>query len=212
MILLDQHPAVAEGVNQKIKQLTVGEAVALALKNSEEGRLLVAQRESVLSSYRETQGAKGWKLYTEATTEYTEEAGENSAIDLTTEKTVPLVNLWGGKSYADQIAEQNTKIDLMNIDLQKNRLILQVVTAYQRELLAKKDLDLAKNNYHRAQYFYEEIKVRSRLGMTSITDESGVEAQLAGAETELFRAEQNYELARLSLRQYPGLSVSAERS
>lgn len=210
MVVLDQNPAAAEEVNQEKKQLTVGEAVALALENSEEGRLLAAQRESVLSEYRETQGAKGLKLYTEATTEYTEDAEEDSSIGLTAEKTTPLVNLWGGKSYADRIAEQNTKIDLLNIDLQKNSLIMQVVTAYQRELLAKKDLELAKSNYHRAQYFYEEIKVRSKLGMTSITDESGVEAQLAGAETELFRAEQNYELARLGLRQYLGLSASAE--
>jgi HAE1 family hydrophobic/amphiphilic exporter-1 len=210
LLALHQTPAAAEDGKAKVKVLTLAEVINIALENSEEGKILTAQRESILSEYRETQGAKGLKLYTEATTEFTKDAEENSSIGVIAEKTAPLANLWGGKSYADRIAEQNTQINLLSMDLKKNGLILQVINAYLRELLAKRDLELAESNYRRAQYFYEEIKVKSRLGMTSITDETGVEAQLAGAEAELFRAEQNYALARFGLRQYLGFSASTE--
>ena len=87
------------------------------------------------------------------------------------------------------------KITLLDLEAEESDLIQEVISAYQKEILAKKDLVLAEENLERSRRFYDEIMTRSKLGLTSISDEVGAEAQAAAAETSVNRYRQLYRLA-----------------
>lgn len=188
------------------RKLTLSEAVQLALSDSEDGKIIKHSREAAESALRENNGKKGINLYSEVTGE----ASDSGELKVTAAKSVPLTDLLGVQSLTDQIAVSNRNTAFFSADQQEQQLIYQVVGAYQKELSAASDLRLAEENYRRSKEFLDEVQARSRLGLTSISDETGAEAQAAGALTNLNRARQVYQLARLKLRQWLALPADAE--
>ena len=191
------------------KKLTVTEAVNLALQNSEAGKIIRLKRENAESVFGLEQSNKKLKVYSEigASDSKTQEETE---VSLTAEKSVTLKNIVGLKSLTDLVNESTKKITLLDLEAQESDLIQEVISAYQKEILAKKDLELAEENLERSRRFYDEIMTRSKLGLTSISDEVGAEAQAAAAETSVNRYRQLYRLARIGLRQLIGLDDEVE--
>lgn len=191
------------------QKITIDEAVALAMENSETGKIIRLKRENAESMYVLDQSDKKLKLYSEA--DASDADGKESAkVSITAEKSIPLKNLVGIKSLADLVDESTRNISLMELEMMESNLIQEVITAYQKEILAKKDLDLAEENLERSRRFYNEIMAKSKLGMTSIIDEIGAEARVAEAETSVNRYWQLYRLARIDLRQLIGVAKDAE--
>lgn len=193
----------------KAQKITIADAVAMAMENSEAGKIIKLKRENAESAFRLEQSDKKLKVYSEfgASDSETEESSEMS---VTAEKSVPLKNLAGIKSLADLVDESTRKISLLDLEAMESNLIQEVITAYQKEILAKKDLELAEENLERSRRFYNEIMAKSKLGMTSIIDEVGAEARVAEAETSVNRYRQLYRLARIGLRQLIGVVNDVE--
>jgi HAE1 family hydrophobic/amphiphilic exporter-1 len=193
-----------------LRELTVDEAVKMALTDNEAGKVIRAKRETAQAAYRESMGAKGVQIYSTLESETGGEDGDSTELALTAEKTVPVANLFGAKSLADRIADYNREILLYEAEQEEQQFIYDVIAAFQKEVQTKRDLTLAEENFGRADRTYEEIMARSKLGLTSISDEIGAESQKVSAETSLNRSRQLYELAQLKLRQYLSLPESAE--
>ncbi len=190
-------------------KISVTDAINLALKNSEDGRIIRNHRELAESTYREAKGNKKLNVYSEL--ESTNEDGtNNSTLSLNAEKSIPLKNIVGLKSYSDKINEANRKIQLYSTDYQEQQFIYQVAVLFQQVWLGKRELQLAEENHRRSVRFNEEIKIRSNLGLTSLSDEIGAEAQEASASTELNHAKQVYRLAQLKLSQLLSLDQEVE--
>jgi len=193
----------------EVQKITIAEAVTMALENSEAGKIIRLKRENAESLYRLDQSDQKLKLYSEV--DASDSDGEESAgLSVTAEKSVSLKNLVGLKSLADLVNESTRKISLLDLEVMESNLIHEVITAYQKEILAKKDLELAEENLERSRDFYDEIMAKSKLGMTSIIDEVGAEARAAEAETSVNRYRQLYRLARIGLRQLIGVAHNAE--
>jgi HAE1 family hydrophobic/amphiphilic exporter-1 len=192
------------------RQLTVDEAVKLALTNNEEGKIITTKREIAESAYQEIMGVKGIKLYSTLESVAGGEKNDSTELALTAEKSVPVANLVGAKSLADRIADFNREISLYAAEQQEQQFIYNVIAAFQKEVLAKRDLFLAEENSGRAARTYEEIMTRSKLGLTTVSDEIGAESQKTNAETGLNRSRQLYELAKMKLRQYLNLPAAEE--
>lgn len=191
------------------KKITVTEAVNMALQNSEAGKIIRLKRENAESVLGLEQSDEKLQVYSEigASDSKTEEDME---VSLTAEKSVALKNIVGLKSLTDLVNESTMKITLLDLEAQESGLIQEVISAYQKEILTKKDLELAEENLERSRRFYDEIMTKSKLGLTSISDEVGAEAQAAAAETSVNRYRQLYRLARISLRQLIGVEAEAE--
>ena len=200
-------PTEADATTLKI---TLSGALALAWENSEDGKIIAAKEESLYSSYRQTAGEKALKVYTEAGVTDPLQPETAGAIELIMEKTLPVANIFGAKSYSDLLAGFNLEINLLALESQKTALISRVITAYQSLLSAGRDLELAEENYHRAVRFYEEIMVKAKVGLTSIIDETGAEVQVANALTGLDRAIQRYHLAKFDLCRLLGVDETVE--
>ena len=196
------------------QQITVKDAINLALQNGEDGKSIRQSREIAQSLYRETMGGEAPQFYstlTDATPPGSNSSTKRSyGIRISAAKSIPLDKLRGVASLSDQLASSNLKTSLLNADLQEQQLIYQVVAAYQKELSTGQDWQIAVKNWERAATFAAEVQARSRLGLTTISDESGAAAQLATAETDRNRAEQQHRLARLKLRQLLELDPQAE--
>ena len=191
-------------------KLTPAEALALAWKNSEEGKIIAAKEESLYSSYKQATGEKALKVYAEGNVTGPLNSDTAGTVELIMEKTLPVANIFGAKSYSDLLAEANLEINLLALESQKSALISRVITAYQSLLLAGRDLELAEENYHRAVRFNEEIKVKAKIGLTSIVDETGAEVQVANARTGLERAIHRYHLAKFDLCRLLGVEETVE--
>jgi HAE1 family hydrophobic/amphiphilic exporter-1 len=195
-------------------QLTVKDAINQALQNSEDGKTIRQSREIVASMQRETKGPEKTQLY--STVADTTPPGTSTstrkayAWKLTAGKSIPLAKVRGVQSLADLITASNHQTMLLNAELAEQQLIYQVVTAYQKEITTQRDVALADQNYERSKAFNDEVQARSKLGLTAVSDETGAAAQLATAETNLNRARQLYQLARMKLRQLLGLDPETE--
>lgn len=191
------------------QKITIDDAVALAMENSETGKIIRLKRKNAESVYVLDQSDKKLKVYSEADASDAD-GKESSGISIIAEKSVPLKNLVGIKSLADLVNESNRKISLMELEMMESNLIQEVIIAYQKEMLAKKDLELAEDNLERSRRFYNEIMAKSKLGMTSIIDEVGAEARFAEAETSVNRYRQLYRLARIGFCQLIGIDPNPE--
>jgi HAE1 family hydrophobic/amphiphilic exporter-1 len=195
---------------EPVRKLTVDEAVKLAMAHNEEGKVIRSKREIAEAAYRETMGAKGVKLYSTLETVAGGEKNDSTELALTAEKAVPVANLFGAKSLADRIAGFNREIALYAAEQEEQQFIYNTIAAFQKEVLAKRDVSLALENSRRAVRTYDEIMTRSKLGLTTVSDEIGAESQKANAATSLNRARQLYELAQMKLRQYLNLPETEE--
>lgn len=210
LMFCTQTTALAESGEKEIRRITPAEALALAWENSEDGKIIAATEESIFSVYQQATGAKAFQIYTEAGVTDPLKPGAAGTIELILEKSVPVANIFGAKSYSDLLAEENLQINLSALESQKTALISRVITAYQNQLSAGRDLELAEENHRRAVRFHEEITVKAKLGLTSIIDETGAEVQVANAQTVLDRAVHQYHLAKFDLCRLLGVDETVD--
>lgn len=187
------------GMAEPVTKLTVADAVNMALQNSEESKIIQKKRAKAESEYRGTLGAKGIKVYSaldnETGEKYTTKLGVN------VEKSIPFDNLLGMKSFSDQIAEHNLKITFLDTQYQEQQLVYTIIEAFHKELQAKRVMELALITSERSNKLYDEVMVRSKLGLTTVTEELDAEAKQAVALTDLNRYRQLYRLAQIKFRQ-----------
>lgn len=190
-------------------RLTLEEAIAAALENSEEGKIIRARRTAAEAAYAGRRGVHKTQIASELET-IADDQGADGQIELKAERSLPLVNLFGFQSLQDMITESNRNIIYLNTQTQEQQLILDVVVAFQGEILASRDVKIAEENYRRSEELANEVLQRSKLGLTSIVDETGAEAQLATAITNLNRVRQTYRIAQMKLRQLLGFDPAVE--
>jgi len=194
------HPGFADGG----RVLTLEEAIRLGLQNSEESKIIEAKRIKADAAYRQNTGKQQWQVT--STVETVAESGKTETVaGLEATRSVPLAKLRGVQSLNDQIAEANRTIALLSADEQEQQLIYDIIKMYQAEILTESSLKIAENNYQRSKRSYDEVMTRSQLGLTTVTDETGAEAQLSSASSALNRARYQYRNAQLKLRQTLGL-------
>ncbi len=200
------------------RKITVTEAVNMALQNSEAGKIIRLKRDNAESVFSLEQSDKKLKVYSEVESSDSKtkanaegkKNAEGTALSLTAEKSITLKNLVGLKSLTDMVNESSRNITLFDLKKLESDLIQEVISAYQKEILAQKDVELAEEYLEQNRRFYDEIMTKSKLGMTSLSDEVGAEAQVAAAETSVNRYRQLYRLAGIGLRQLIGVEDEAD--
>ncbi|HYH03931.1 MAG TPA: efflux RND transporter permease subunit, partial [Bacillota bacterium] len=126
------------------RKLSVSEAVSLALQNNEDGKIFLKKREYAEAAYRETMGEKGLQFFFALDSENVGQGDQSTEVSLNVEKSAPVVNLFGVKSLSDKVADYNRVSTIYNIEWQEQQFIYKVIEAFQSELLAKRDFQLAE--------------------------------------------------------------------
>lgn len=194
----------------EVRKISLPEAIELALKNSEAGKIIEAKRDQAAAAYQQQLSDNRWQLQTELETSAVSGDEAETVLELEASKSQPLSKLWGKNSLAHQVALANWRISQYSLETQEQGLIMEVIELFQKELLAVTNLEIATANYQWSQRFYDEVATRSELGLTTIIDETGAEAQLATDMAGLNRARNQYRVAKLKFRQLLGLASESE--
>jgi len=115
------------------------------------------------------------------------------------------ITLNGREFIGYRISEENVKKGLYDLYSVREDYLFTVSLAYYDVLRAKKSLEIARANVERLKKHRDAADIRLKVGEVTKTALLRAEAELAGAESELIRAENNLTLARAVLARIVGL-------
>ncbi|NOZ68446.1 MAG: TolC family protein [Deferribacteres bacterium] len=195
------------------QELSLDDLYRLALKKSEtikisEENVYIAEKEKdrALSTLIPRFSAFGYH------TRYSEEKSVNASLmqpEYTNEWGLRLdqsFSLSGRELTALRIAKQGIKQSLLELNAAKEEYLFSVASSYYNVLKSKKALEIARANVQRLTKHRDAARTRLEVGKATKTALLRAEAQLAGAQSELIRAENNLRLAKSVLARTAGIS------
>ncbi len=115
-------------------------------------------------------------------------------------------SLSGRELTALKIAGQGIKRSMLELSAAKEEYLFSVASSYYNVLKAKKALEIARANVERLTKHRDAARTRLEVGRATKTALLRAEAQLAGAQSELIRAENNLRLAKTVLARTVGIN------
>ncbi|MEK6528084.1 MAG: TolC family protein, partial [Nitrospirota bacterium] len=119
-------------------------------------------------------------------------------------------SLSGREIAAYKIASKMISKSAYDLDAAKEEYLLSVASAYYDVMKAVKTADIAKSNVDRLTKHRDAANTRLRVGEATKTTLLRAEAELAGAQSEMIRAENNLKLTKTVLARVAGISEDFE--
>jgi outer membrane protein len=119
-------------------------------------------------------------------------------------------SLSGREITAYKIAKKTISKSAYDLDAAKEEYLLSVASAYYDVMKAVKTADIAKSNVVRLTKHRDAANTRLRVGEATKTTLLRAEAELAGAQSEMIRAENNRKLTKTVLARVAGISGDYE--
>lgn len=119
-------------------------------------------------------------------------------------------SLSGREITAYKIANKMISRSAYDLDAAKEEYLLSVASAYYDVMKAVKTADIAKSNVDRLTKHRDAANTRLRVGEATKTTLLRAEAELAGAQSELIRAENNRKLTKTVLARIAGIKEDYE--
>ncbi|MDF2501555.1 MAG: type secretion outer membrane protein TolC family [Anaerosporomusa subterranea] len=196
-------------------ELSVTDSVSLALKNNP--AITVAEQEREKSRWGVEEAKTGQSVsagFSHAATRTRPDpsksnAGVNTNFDNKISLVYPLYT--GGKTEGliDQ-AKLNLKITDLGVEKAQQQVRLDATTAYFKLLQTRNLMELNRESVDRLAAHLANVKLQHQAGTVAKTDVLRSEVELADAEQNLIRAENNHQLALASLNHVLGLSLDTE--
>lgn len=174
----------------KVKDLSLQEAVELALKNNPE---MEVAKLKVTKAEISVDGAKRAAKDARATEEKNGTSYQNSLV----------------KDYNPTAAEVSLEIEKRKYELSQHTLESNVEKAYYNALKAKKDLTIKRETLNNAQ---EQLKIAQsafKIGTMAKVDVVTIEAAVAGAQASVVSAENTYKKMEMELNRITGLDLDS---
>ena len=220
IILLCTSTFIAHAGNTKSEVLTIKNAVALAVDNSEELKIGQQKLYKMNNTYKEVRasafpqigGDVGLDRYIESPVLKVNFDEDEVKIPIKQEWdsrvsiTVSQV-LWSfGKVFnAIKIAKRVIDLERLSIEATKNELGYGVKTAYYTMLLAQKTTKIAERSYENALKNKVALKTRFKSGRISMVNNVKMEADVAGRIPPVMRARSSLDQATIALKDLLGL-------
>ena len=193
-------------------ELSLEESVALALKNNPAVKIAEAEK---FSAQGGVQAAKAGKLpkislnHTETRTDTGKVGDPSNNFDNKAILTLPLYT--GGKAES---SIEKAKLGLKNaeqgISLSKQQLKLDATTGYFGLLQARNMVQLNQESVDRLAAHLKNVQLQYEVGTVAKTDVLRSEVELANAQQNLIKAQNNYDLAVASLNNVIGMPLETE--
>jgi len=95
--------------------------------------------------------------------------------------------------------------EVLNFKISIQNLILSSIEGYLTVINYQKSLEASKKNYDSVERFLDETKTKFDLGSATLYDLQNAESAFAIAETNLFIAQQNYDVSKITFNRIVGL-------
>lgn len=190
------------------QEYTLTELYKLALERSE--AILIA-RENIYISEQEKDKAMSKLLPTISTFgSYKRYSEEKPALqpEYTASWGLKLeqsLSMGGREITAYKISRDGISKSRYEFDAVKEEYLLGVTSAYYNVLKSKKELDIANANVERLTKHRDAAKIRFQVGEVTKTALLRAEAELAGAQSDLIKAQNNLKVAKITLAKVAGI-------
>ena len=206
-LLIFTQPVYALNINESIKSTIINN---IKVKNAYEK--LNESKEIIENSY----GKKLPSITTSISGTYSKSETETSNVTTTPEsftdkyKITLTQNIYDGGVNNLEIDRSNLlyEIEIIRFKNTIQNLILRAIEGYLTVTNFSKSLDANKKNYDSVQKFLEETKTKYDIGSATLFDLQNAESAFALAETNLFVAEENYNISKKTFKRIVSLEAN----
>jgi outer membrane protein TolC len=205
------------------QEITVDEAVRLALANNPSGKIAVFEFEAAKGaltsarSYRwftiSAQHKDSWTWNGEA---YNKKYGyePNFVVDSFTNGASLNWTLWSGNKIESQVSQAKLSLDSSQWGIAKARQQLKydATDAYFKFMAARDNVKLSQESVERLERYLRDVKLQFDVGVVAKVDVLRSEVSLAQARQTLIEAQNTYDLTMANLNNIIGLPLTTELS
>ena len=205
------------------QEITVDEAVRLALANNPSGKIAVFEFEAAKGaltsarSYRwftiSAQHKDSWTWNGET---YNKKYGydPNFVVDSFTNSASLNWTLWSGNKIESQVSQAKLSLDSSQWGIAKARQQLKydATDAYFKFMAARDNVKLSQESVERLERYLRDVKLQFDVGVVAKVDVLRSEVSLAQARQTLIEAQNTYDLAMANLNNIIGLPLTTELS
>ena len=192
------------------RELTLDEAVKLALTNNPTGKIAVFDFEAAKGALTAARSARWFSISASHKDAQSWAGGSASIVDQYTNSVSLNWTLWSGNKVESQISQAKLALDSSQWGVAKARqqLKFDATDAYFKLMAARNAVKLSEESVERLEKYLQDVQVQYRVGVVAKVDVLRSEVSLAQARQTLIEARNAYDLAMSSLNNIIGLPLT----
>ena len=194
------------------RELTLDEAVKLALTNNPTGKIAVFDFEAAKGALTAARSARWFSISASHKDAQSWAGGSASIVDQYTNSVSLNWTLWSGNKVESQISQAKLALDSSQWGVAKARQQLKydATDAYFKFMAARDNVKLNQESVERLERYLQDVKLQFEVGVVAKVDVLRSEVELAKAKQSLIEAQNNYDLAMARLNNIIGFPLTTE--
>ena len=194
------------------RELTLDEAVKLALTNNPTGKIAVFDFEAAKGALTAARSARWFSISASHKDAQSWAGGSASIVDQYTNSASLNWTLWSGNKVESQISQAKLDLDSKQWGIAKARQQLKydATDAYFKFMAARDNVKLNQESVERLERYLQDVKLQFEVGVVAKVDVLRSEVELAKAKQSLIEAQNTYDLTMANLNNIIGFPLTTE--
>ena len=194
------------------RELTLDEAVKLALTNNPTGKIAVFDFEAAKGKLTEARSARWFSISAQHKDAQSWAGGSASIVDQYTNSVSLNWTLWSGNKVESQVSQAKLDLDSKQWGIAKARQQLKydATDAYFKFMAARDNVKLNQESVERLERYLQDVKLQFEVGVVAKVDVLRSEVELAKAKQSLIEAQNTYDLTMANLNNIIGFPLTTE--
>ena len=194
------------------RELTLDEAVKLALTNNPTGKIAVFDFEAAKGALTAARSARWFSISASHKDAQSWAGGSASIVDKYSNSASLSWTLWSGNKVESQVSQAKLALDSSQWGIAKARQQLKydATDAYFKFMAARDNVKLNQESVERLERYLQDVRLQFEVGVVAKVDVLRSEVELAKAKQSLIEAQNNYDLAMARLNNIIGFPLTTE--
>ena len=194
------------------RELTLDEAVKLALTNNPTGKIAVFDFEAAKGALTAARSARWFSISASHKDAQSWAGGSANIVDQYTNSVSLNWTLWSGNKVESQISQAKLALDSSQWGIAKARQQLKydATDAYFKFMAARDNVKLNQESVERLERYLQDVRLQFEVGVVAKVDVLRSEVELAKAKQSLIEAQNTYDLAMANLNNIIGFPLTTE--
>ena len=194
------------------RELTLDEAVKLALTNNPTGKIAVFDFEAAKGALTAARSARWFSISASHKDAQSWAGGSASIVDQYTNSVSLNWTLWSGNKVESQVSQAKLDLDSKQWGVAKARQQLKydATDAYFKFMAARDNVKLNQESVERLERYLQDVKLQFEVGVVAKVDVLRSEVELAKAKQSLIEAQNTYDLTMANLNNIIGFPLTTE--
>ncbi len=212
MLLLTSAVYAAPGASTAAKELTLDEAVRMALTNNPTGKIAVFEFEAAKGALTSARSYRWFTISAQHKDLRTWSGGTAKEVDTYSNSASLNWTLWSGNRIESQVSQAKLDLDSKNWGVAKARqqLKYEATDAYFKFMAARDNVRLNQESVERLERYLQDVKLQFEVGVVAKVDVLRSEVELAKAKQNLIEAQNTYDVTMANLNNIIGFPLTTE--